>query len=104
MSVLNIVRDAGYADRLRAYQVILDGVKIGEVRDGQTQQFAVSPGQHTLSLKIDWCGSKVIDFAIAGENQVTFHAKSNLRGPRIIAALWFVIFDRHAYLLLERSS
>jgi hypothetical protein len=101
MAILKIVRDSGYSDRLRAYQVILDGAKIGEVRDDQTQQFAISPGQHTLSLKIDWCGSKTIDFTVAGDEEIWFEAKSNLRGLKIFAALWYVIFDRHSYLLLE---
>lgn len=104
MPILNMLRDSGYADRLRPYQVILDGTKIGEVRDGQNQRFSIAPGQHTISLKIDWCGSKAIDFTIAGEDQVTFRAKSNLRGFKIFAAIWYVIFDRHSYLLLERSS
>jgi hypothetical protein len=103
MAVLKIVRDSGYADRLRAYQVILDGVTIGEVRNDQTQQFAVTPGQHRLSLKIDWCGSKTIDFSLAGDDHATFLAKSNLRGPKLFAVLWYVIFDRNSYLLLERS-
>jgi len=104
MAVLKIVRDSGYADRLRAYQVILDGVKIGEIRNGQTQQFPVTPGLHAISLKIDWCGSKAIEFTVTGEDQLTFQAKSNLRGPKLVSALWYVIFDRNSYLLLKRSA
>lgn len=103
MAILKIVRASGYSDRLRAYQVILDGAKIGEVRNGQTQQFAIAPGQHTLSLKIDWCVSNTIDFTSAGDEEIRFKAKSNLQDLKIFAALWYVIFDRHSYLMLERS-
>ena len=104
MAVLKIVRDSGYADRVRAYQVILDGHKVGEIRDSGTQQFPVTPGQHRISLKIDWCGSKEIAFAVAENDEITFQARSSLRGPKLIAALWYAIFDRRSYLRLERSS
>ncbi len=103
MAVLKIARDSGYSDRLRAYRVILDGAKIGEVRDGRTERFAIAPGQHTLSVKIDWCGSKTVDFTVAGDEEIRFAAKSNLRGFNIFAALWYVILDRHSYLLLQRT-
>ena len=104
MANLKIVRDSGYADRLRAYQVILDGRRVGEIKDGETQEFAIVPGQHQISLKIDWCGSKAIEFTVTGEERLTFQAKSNLRGPRVFAAIWYAIFDRNSYLLLEQSS
>ena len=104
MAVLKIVRDSGYADRWRAYQVILDGAKIGEIRNGQTRQSAIAPGQHKLSLKIDWCVSNTVEFNVTGEGPLMFEAKSNLRGLNIFAALWYLIFDRRSYLLLERSK
>ncbi len=103
MAVLKVVRDSGYADRLRAYRVILDGEKIGEVRDGQAQRFTIAPGQHTISLKIDRCGSNTIEFTAAGDEEIWFQVRSNLRGLRMLAGFWYVIFDRHSYLVLERS-
>jgi len=55
---LTVVRDSGYADRLRAYKIVLDGVVIGMIGNGETKTFPIVPGPHSLSLKIDWCGSK----------------------------------------------
>ena len=101
MASLTVVRDSGYADRMRAYKVILDGAIIGEIRNGETKDFLVAPGEHQLSLKIDWCGSKAIAFTAAEGDTPVFHAKSNLRGLKVMAALWFVLFDRRSYLLLE---
>jgi hypothetical protein len=45
--------------RLRASKVVVDGKKVGEIRNRETKNFLspVSGGQHDLSLKIDWCGS-----------------------------------------------
>ena len=104
MASLTVVRDSGYADRMRAYKVILDGVIIGEIRNGQTKEFLVAPGDHQLSLKIDWCGSKAVAFTAAEGETPLFYAKSNLRGIRVMAALWFVLFDRMSYLLLEPGT
>ncbi len=101
MAKLRIIRDSGYADRLRAYQVIVDSKQVGDLRDGQTKEFPVSAGQHQLSLKIDWCGSKTVLFSVAEGDTVTFHAKSSLRGAMVFAALWYALFDRHSYLTIE---
>ena len=104
MASLTVVRDSGYADRLRAYQIILDGEKVGEVRDGETKQFFLAPGKHQLSLKIDWCKSKTIDFTVTEADSLIFQAKSNLRGSRLLLALWYALFARSSYMLLERTS
>ena len=102
MALLKIVRDSGYADRLRAYKVIVDGKTAGEIRNGETKEFPISRGQHDLLLKVDWCGSKNIQFTVADGDALTFDAKSNLRGPRLLLALWYSVFAPGSYLLIEQ--
>ena len=46
-------------DATRSYKVLIDGVKIGEIKNGETKYFDVPEGYHTLQLKIDWCSSGV---------------------------------------------
>jgi hypothetical protein len=104
MALLKVVRECGYVDRLRAYQVVLDGQKIAGIRDGETKEIPVSAGEHLLSLKIDWCGSKTIKFLVADGDTATFYAKSNLGGAKVFLALWYVFFDRHSYLLIEPAA
>ncbi len=101
MALLKIVRDSGYADRLRTYKVVLDNKEVGKVGDGKTIEFAISAGQHSLSLKIDWCGSNTIQFTALDGDVITFDAKSNLRGPRIWAALWRALFARNSWIVLS---
>ena len=104
MAFLRIVRDSGYADRIRAYKVVVDGSTVGTIGDGETKEFLVSGGQHNVSLKIDWCGSNTIPFAVAEGDVATFDAKSNLRGGMLLAALWYITFARNSYLaIVERS-
>jgi hypothetical protein len=101
--LLEIRRDSGYADRIRAYDVVVDGSKIGEVRNGEIKRFPISAGDHELRLRIDWCGSKPIVFAISEEALIAFEAKSGLRGLKVIAALFYVLFARDSYITLTRS-
>jgi hypothetical protein len=51
--LLEIRRDSGYADRVRAYEVWIDGAVVGEIRDGEVKQFPVASGDHELRIKID---------------------------------------------------
>jgi hypothetical protein len=104
MASLAIERDSGYADRMRACQVIVDGMKVGEVRNGETKRFLISPGQHRFWLKIDWCGSNTVDFTVSEGDEIRFCAKSNLRGVKVFAALWYALFARNSYLSLERKA
>ncbi len=103
MASLTIVRDSGYADRLRKYKVIVDGIVVGEVGNGETKQFSISPGLHEVSLKIDWCGSKAVEFNLDDGEGLTLQAKSSLRGSKLFGALWYVLFAPDSYLLLERT-
>jgi hypothetical protein len=35
-AAIALSRGSGYADRLRAYRVMLDGVEVGRIRNGET--------------------------------------------------------------------
>ena len=98
------MRDSGYADRARKYQVVVDEAVVGQVSNGETKEFSLSPGHHEVRMKIDWCGSRPVEFTATERDTVTFRARSNLRGSKLFAALWYVIFDRNSYILLERFS
>ena len=53
-----------WADRARMYQVVLDDVIIGDIRNGESQTFQISPGSHRLRLKVDWVGSPEARFHV----------------------------------------
>lgn len=106
MALLKIVRDSGWGDRFRAYRIVLDGNEIDRIRYGETKELSVSLGQHELSARIDWCGSKTAQFTILDHNQtVVFHVQSNFRGMRAFLIAWYVpsfFSDPTTYLNLER--
>ena len=57
MATIIINRTSEYNNRLRDYQIFLDGKKIGVIANGQTKEFETTAGRHTIIAKIDWCSS-----------------------------------------------
>ncbi|MEO8002729.1 MAG: hypothetical protein ABI644_12715 [Arenimonas sp.] len=104
MATLTITRDSGYADRVRAYAVMLNGKKIGELKNGESKDFTIAAGSHSIQMKIDWCGSETVRFTASEEKLYAFRVSSNLRGLKIFLALWYVLFDQNSYLQIEKIS
>lgn len=103
MKKITISRDSGFADKFRAYQVMLDGKSIGEINDGETESFDVPTGRHELRLEIDWCGSNTVVFDL-DRNDLAFECGSNLRGLRRYLALIYISFKRKSYIWLKQSD
>ena len=104
MTSITVTRDSGYADALRAYAVKIDGKEIGKLMPGESATYPVTPGQHTLQASIDWCGSKAVPFSVQDGANAAFSLHSALRGLWIFLALWYVLFDRSGYLVLNRTA
>src|ERR1700730_17740665 len=83
MASLKIVRDSGYADLVRFYEIVLDGKRVGKILEGATTELPVSPGPHSLSMRIDWCGSETIPFTVEEGSSILFEVKNGCRGVRI---------------------
>jgi hypothetical protein len=50
-----------WRDRLRKYKVLLDGEEVGEIANGETAEFPVSPGHHRVRMAIAWTGSPEVE-------------------------------------------
>ena len=58
MTVLVIRRLPGKQDREYPYRVLIDGRQRAEVGDDATVQIGLTPGEHRVSLRVKWCGSR----------------------------------------------
>ena len=99
--MIKIKRNSGYADKLRAYQIIVDGKVIGEIKDGQKIEIAVPKGYHKMYLKIDWCRSNFIDFELS-EEVIEFECGSNLTGIKLLFSIVYATLFRNDYIWLKR--
>lgn len=97
---ITISRDSGYADKIRAYRVVVDGSEIGTIGDGESKTFPIEPGPHRLVLKIDWCSSNTVSFDLAENTSVHFQCGSNLRGFSVFLGIYYTLFARDKYLWL----
>jgi hypothetical protein len=61
----------GWRDRLRRYQVVLDGEQVAAIKRGERIDLPVSPGTHSIFLKIDWARSPRLQLDIAPGQVVT---------------------------------
>ena len=100
---ITISRDSGYADRIRAYLVMVDGKELGRLKNGETQT-SVEPGAHEIVMKIDWCGSNTIIFSLADGESARFDCGSSLRGAQMFLSLYYIIFARNEYLWLRQNN
>ena len=103
-SSITVVRDAGYADRLREYVILVDDVEIGRIGNGGTCNFPLDPGHHRIRLKIDWCGSQQLSFELPTDASASFRCGSSLRGAKMWFALFYVLFRREQYLWVSRDG
>jgi hypothetical protein len=101
---ITLARGTGYADRLRAYRVMLDCREIGRIGNGETKLFPVAPGQHELAVKIDWCSSNDVSFSLPSDQSLAFLCDSTLRGLKLFAVLYYALFARKKYLWLRRAD
>ena len=102
--MINITRNSSYTDKLRAYQVVVDGNSIGEINDGDTKSFDVKPGVHTLRMKIDWGGSNEVEFKLSRNETINFRCASSMTGLRGWFGVVYVLFLPNRYVELERTN
>jgi hypothetical protein len=88
-----------YADRLRAYDVLVDDERVGRLKHGEEASFEVEPGRHKVQLRIDWASSepRVIDLR-AGEV-----AELECRARNPLGAVYWITFGRRRYIRLEEA-
>jgi len=98
-AVIRVTRAPGvWRDRLRAYQVLIDGVQAGVVRPGQTQDFAVIPGEHGVQLTVDWCSSPLRVVRLSAGQWAEFRCQPN--GSTF--AMWRMFITPGEYIRFEQ--
>ena len=101
---IHLVRDSGFADYTRQYKIIVDGEEKGRIKNGGTFECVIAPGRHTLELKVDWCGSNLVEFEVVCNETAYFNCGSNLRGWKIFKASKIMKKAPHEWIWLKSSS
>lgn len=89
----------GYVDRLRSYEVILDGRRAASIARGQSLTLEAEAGHHTLHLRIDWCRSPSVDLDLSAAQEV--HIRCWPNGRPTLKLFYWVTFGRSRYIGIE---
>jgi hypothetical protein len=104
MATIRISRTSEFVNRIRDYQIYLDGQKIGTVANGETIKFDTTIGEHTLIVKIDWCTSPELKINIGETDTKEFKVGGfkNANWMMLIGAiLALIVFVLNKYVNTE---
>jgi hypothetical protein len=101
---ITVRRMTSYPDRLRSYKVKVGGEVLGKLWARESLTVPVSPGRHSLVLRIDWCGSEPIDFNLQPGEHALFECGSNMTVWNVLwLSVYYVFFRPRQYLWLRRE-
>jgi hypothetical protein len=98
---LRIVRQGGYADRLRSYRILVNGAEAGTIAANSVLEINVPGGQTTIEARIDWAGSRPLTIQATAGGHIEIEV-TNTYGAW--AALWTITFGRKNYLVLRMTT
>lgn len=99
--ILKVSRQDEFRDTIRSYKIILDDIYCEDIKSGETKDLEVTPGNHTIYLKIDWCRSNKIDFYVSNNEIIEFECGNSMSGWKILFALIYITFLKNKYLWIK---
>ncbi|TAH30316.1 MAG: hypothetical protein EAZ06_03620 [Cytophagales bacterium] len=64
MGTLKIERPNQYLSLGRKFEILLDGEVIGKVENGETKEFSIPEGKHSIKAKVEFFGSSDLPIEI----------------------------------------
>jgi len=98
-----IRRTSQYVNRLRQINIFIDDQKVGGVANGESKAFEVTPGQHSVFAKIDWCKAPAIEVAISAGQTETLICGSELTGLKLTLAIFYA-FIPSKWIYLRKNN
>ena len=98
--MIRITRVRPYSELIRSYKIFIDGAYRGEIKIGETKEFEVENGSHTVCAKIDWCRSNRLCVDV-NDSIVDVEVGSSMRGWRQLVWPVYATVLAHKYLWLR---
>lgn len=103
-SHLNITRAPSFIDSNRAYRIMVDGEMVGRILPQETVEIPIKQGQHDISVRIDWCGSRKLSLKFEPDDTLFLECGSNVSGWKFILNIVYIAFFWNDYLWLRQKS
>jgi hypothetical protein len=102
-SKIIVSRATAQVDLLRSYRINIDHKDVEKIKIGKSIEIPVAPGDHTIVVKIDWCGSNKIPFQIKEGETLHFECGSSMTGAKFLFAFFYIIFMPNEYLWIKKA-
>lgn len=90
---------------LRNFEVIIDDFHMGKIEDGGKLRIEVTPGEHEVYLKIDWCRSNKLRISLNENEHIVFNCGCPIRGWNLLNLFimpYYIFFNKNKYLYINR--
>jgi hypothetical protein len=86
-------RTSQTANSLRSIAIFADGQKVGQLKNGESRAFELSPGEHQIFAKIDWCKTPLLAVSVKAGETIDLIVGSEMTGWRIFLAAFYLLFS-----------
>ena len=83
MAKLVVTRKAGWFGRFRDVNLLVDGSVVGSISANASTTVDVAPGQHVVTVKMDWVESAPLEVSVADEETTELEAWSPMFGQSL---------------------
>jgi hypothetical protein len=94
---IRLVRPSRLADRIRSYNILVNGKSAGFIGNNGTLEIAAPAGAITIQAAIDWARSAPLTVNALPDQTIEIEVSNPWSSWK---ALWAVTFGRNTYLLL----
>ena len=102
-AAVSIRRTSQYANRFSKFSVWVDNSRVGTIEDGDRVRFSLTPGQHSVFLKIDCCKSESITLTLTPGDEIPLVCGSDMVGWHILLWIFYLISGNYIYLRQESA-
>jgi hypothetical protein len=101
MPKIKVKRISQYGNRFSSFELFSNKVELGSIAHGETKEFIVPSGVNEICAKIDWCSSNILILTIGDNETKVLELGCQIKGWKMLLALFYVIFDAENYLYLK---
>lgn len=103
---IEIARKSQWVNAWRTFNILLNDVQVGTVKDGENVVLEIEPGEYELRLTIDWCGSDRLPVTIAEGERLLFRTGCRIGGVDYFhpfAMMYYVLYKKDRYLYVRNE-
>jgi hypothetical protein len=100
-----ISRPKQFADRVRAYKLLIDGKIISKLKAGEEVRVTLPENAKILTAKIDWCSSNEFNLSNVRANE-NIEVKNAMSRKLWIPffAIYAITFRKNSYLSINKAA